>query len=158
MDYRKSTIEIRELFDLIANEKEVSKESFGKALKLLCLFCPHIAEELYEKLGNKEFISTSEWPKADLSKIKKKGEGIDLNEKVLKQIKDVLERVKEKGVEAKTVFLYVVPFEVGKYDVARLKKETGKEIIIHSVKDADKYDPENKSKKSIPGMPGIYLE
>lgn len=158
LDYRKSTIEIRELFDLIATQKEVSKESFGNALKLLSLFCPHIAEELYEKLGNKEFISVSEWPKADLSKIKKKGEGIDLNEKVSKQIKDVLERMKEKGVEAKTVFLYVVPFEVEKYNLAKLKKETGKEIIIHSVKDADKYDPENKSKKAIPGMPGIYLE
>jgi hypothetical protein len=31
-------------------------------------------------------------------------------------------------------------------------------LEIFSVKDDKKYDPENKSKKSIPGIPGIYLE
>jgi hypothetical protein len=30
--------------------------------------------------------------------------------------------------------------------------------VIYSVKDASKYDPENKSKKAIPGMPAIFLE
>jgi hypothetical protein len=41
-----------------------------------------------------------EWPKVDLSKIKNKGEVTDLNGKVSKQIKDILEKVKEKGVES----------------------------------------------------------
>ena len=58
LDYRKSTIELRQLFDIIAEQKEISKESFEKALKLLSPFCPHITEELWEKLGHKDFISS----------------------------------------------------------------------------------------------------
>jgi len=157
-EYRKATIELRELFDLITEQKEASKEDLENSLKLLNPFCPHITEELYEKLGNKNFISKSSWPKVDLSKIKKKGEGIDLNEKVINQIKEILEKIKEKGVETKKVFLYVIPFELEKYDLEKIKKETKKEIEIYSVKDPNKYDPENKSKKAIPGVPGIYLE
>ena len=31
-------------------------------------------------------------------------------------------------------------------------------LSIFSVKDETKYDPENKSKKAVPGMPGLYFE
>jgi len=30
---------------------------------MLSPFAPHIAEEMWEKLGNKELVSKSEWPK-----------------------------------------------------------------------------------------------
>lgn len=157
-DYRKATIELRELFDLIFEQKEIDKEDLKKSLQLLAPFCPHLCEELWEKLGGDGFISNSSWPKADLSKIVKKGEGQDVNEKVSKQIKDILEKLRQKGKEGKKVFVYVVPFEVEKYDLERLEKELGVEIKIYSVKDENKYDPENKSKKAIPGVPGIYVE
>ena len=161
-EYRKATIELRELFDLIAEQKEASKDSLEKSLKLISPFCPHITEELWEKLGNnkngKNFISLSEWPKADLSKIKKKNELGDLNEKVSVQVKEVLSKLKEHGMNYKKVFLYVVPFELGKYNLEKLKKLTGVEVKIYSVTDEKKHDPENKSKKAIPGRPGIYVE
>ena len=32
------------------------------------------------------------------------------------------------------------------------------EVKVYSVKDEQKYDPENKAKKARPGMPGIYIE
>ncbi|KKQ74648.1 MAG: Leucine-tRNA ligase [Berkelbacteria bacterium GW2011_GWB1_38_5] len=49
-----------------AIEKEnISKESFSTFLKLLFPACPHIAEELWEKLGFDEKIKNQEWPKAD---------------------------------------------------------------------------------------------
>jgi leucyl-tRNA synthetase len=47
-EYRKATIELRELFDLIAEQKEASKEDLEKSLQLLNPFCPHITEELWE--------------------------------------------------------------------------------------------------------------
>jgi leucyl-tRNA synthetase len=66
LKYNLAVIKIRELFDSL--EEEVSKDTLEKFLKLLSPFCPHITEELWEKLGNKEFISLAEWPKYDESK------------------------------------------------------------------------------------------
>jgi len=43
-------------------------------LKLLHPFCPHITEELWEKIGGKGFISVAKWPVADEKKINEKFE------------------------------------------------------------------------------------
>ena len=51
-----------------------------------------------------------------------------------------------------------MPFELTKLNKSKIGKEIGKELEIFSVKDEKKHDPENKSKKAIPGIPGIYFE
>jgi leucyl-tRNA synthetase len=152
IDYRKSTIELRELFDLISQQKEISKETFEKALKLLSPFCPHITEELWEKLGNKDFISTAEWPKYEELKEKKVQE--DLNEKIIEQLNLVIEKYPEK----KKVYLYVMPFEISRLDKKTIEKSVGKIVELFAVNNSKKHDPENKAKKSLPGKPSFYLE
>ena len=37
-------------------------------IKLLCPFAPHLCEEIWETLGNEDFLSLSEWPKYDENK------------------------------------------------------------------------------------------
>lgn len=150
-NYRKATIEIRELFDLI--EKGCSKKSFGVFLKLLNPICPHITEELWEKIGGKGFISNSSWPEFDSKKLKVKKKEVDLNSKVVDLIKGHLE-----GKKVSKIYLYVVPFEVEKLKAETLKKEFGAEVFVYSVKDEKKYDPQGKSKKARPGMPGFWFE
>jgi leucyl-tRNA synthetase len=152
LDYRKSTIELRELFDLISRQTEVSKETFEKSIKLLAPFCPHIAEELWEKLGNKEFISTTEWPKAE--EIQENAKQEDLNEKIIAQLKPLVEKYSDK----KNIYLYVMPFEVKQIDAEKISKAVGKMIDVWPVNEPGKYDPEGKAKKAIPGKPAIYLE
>ncbi len=152
LDYRKSTIEIRELFDAISKESEISKETLEGSLKLLAPFCPHIAEELWEKLGHKEFISLAEWPKYEEIKEKKSQE--DLNEKIILELKQLLEKFPDK----KKAYIYVLPFELAKMNKNQISKELGKDIEVFAVNDPKKFDPENKSKKALPGKPGIYLE
>ena len=156
--YRKSIIELRELFDLIYNENENSKDVLEKFLKLLNPICPHITEELWEKLGNKEFISISNWPKVEESKIKVKEQKIDLNVKYASYVKDIVGRVESKGTKIKKIYLYVVPVEIDKINAKKIEKELGREVKIYSVRDAKKYDPENKSKRAKFGLPGVYLE
>ena len=51
-------------------EKEILKEDFEALLKLLAPMTPHIAEELWQKLGHKESIFKAEWPKYNLRLIK----------------------------------------------------------------------------------------
>ncbi|MDA3836528.1 MAG: leucine--tRNA ligase [Nanoarchaeota archaeon] len=149
--YRKATIELRALFDLM--EKGCSKDTYEKFLKLLNPICPHITEEFWEKLGNDGLISKSLWPKFDSIKLKVAKKEIDVNEKVIGMLKPNLEKV-----ECSKIYLYVIPMELEKYDVARLVLELGKEVIVYSVRNGDKYDPKNKAKKSRPGMPSFYLE
>lgn len=152
IDYRKSTIEIRELFDVISKEKEISKESFEKAIKLIAPFCPHIAEEIWEKLGNKGFISSAEWPKYE--EIKKSAKQEDLNEKIASQLKPIVEKYADK----KNIYLYVMPFEIKQVDSDKIGEAIGKTVKIFAVNDSDKYDPENKAKKALPGKPSIFVE
>jgi leucyl-tRNA synthetase len=49
--------------------KSFSTETARCILKLLAPFAPHIAEELWKKLGSKESINAAEWPTFDPSKL-----------------------------------------------------------------------------------------
>lgn len=160
LDYRKSTIELRELFDLISSEKEVSKETLQSAFKLLAPFCPHIAEEMWEKIGGKGFVSLAEWPKVDESKIDNKFEKVESNvEKGVSDILNVLKIVKEKnGIGAESVYIYAIPNELKNYSEEVLSKKVGKKVKVFAVNDKNKYDPESKSGKAKPGKPGIFVE
>lgn len=157
-DYRKASIELRELFELIFKQKEISKSSLENSLKLIAPICPHLAEELWSKFDNKDFISISSWPKFDESKLKIKKQEVDLNEKYIDYIKEIIFRMESNGNKIKKAYIYVVPFEMVKLNKIKIAKGIGKDLEIFSLKDDKKYDPENKSKKSIPGIPGVYLE
>ncbi|MBI2106482.1 leucine--tRNA ligase [Candidatus Woesearchaeota archaeon] len=65
--YNLAIIELRNLFENL--EDEISKKDLEAFLILLHPFCPHITEELWEKIKNKPFISLQKWPKADKSKL-----------------------------------------------------------------------------------------
>ena len=155
--YNLAVIKVRELFNSLP--EETSKDVLEKSLKLLHPFCPHITEELWEKLGNKDFISLSEWPKTEEKKINeffdKQDEAL---EKLIHDILSILKIVESKGEKKEKVFVYVIPGEEDFYDINELNRRIKKEVKIFSVKDPDKYDPSNISKKARPGKPGIYLE
>jgi leucyl-tRNA synthetase len=151
-EYRDALIKLREFLDLLSKQESVSKQTLEKSLKLLSPFCPHIAEELWEKFGHKDFISLAEWPRYEEIKEVKKKE--DLNKNIIEQLKPILEKFPDKN----NIYLYVLPFEVGKIDAKKIAKEVGKMVDVWPVNEPEKYDPENKSKKALPGKPGIYLE
>ncbi|MCK4650281.1 class I tRNA ligase family protein, partial [Candidatus Pacearchaeota archaeon] len=175
-DYRKATIELRELFDLMENG--CSKGTAEKFLKLLSPICPHISEELWSKLhksevGSREsgvggqktgvrcqvsaegsvgFISTAEWPEFDERKILKKGKGGDLNGKIIERILKIVKS------ETKKVYVYVMPFELESIDAEKISEEVAREVEVFAVSDLGKIDPKGMAKKAKPGMPAIYLE
>ncbi len=51
------------------NLPTVLREDFSILLRMLAPFAPHVADELWLALGNKESIHLSEWPKFDPNKI-----------------------------------------------------------------------------------------
>jgi leucyl-tRNA synthetase len=60
-----------EFFNYISERKnEFGKIEIERVLKLLSPFAPHLCEELWNVIGNKESILLEKWPEADLSLIK----------------------------------------------------------------------------------------
>jgi len=154
--YNLAIIKLRKLFENF--EKEESREVLEGFLKMFSLFCPHLAEELWHKLGNKTFISVADWPKVDESKIKPEFEE---EEKILEQLKEdirnVLKIIREK--RAKRIYIYAIPKEVEMFssNIEKLKKEFNCEVVVVPNNRAT-YDPQNKASKAKPGKPALYVE
>ncbi|MCK5624480.1 leucine--tRNA ligase [Candidatus Pacearchaeota archaeon] len=151
--YNLAVIKLRELFESLP--EKTSKEVLENSLKLLNPFCPHITEELWEKLGNKNFLSLEKWSKANKKKINEFFEKQDLAiSKLISDINQIFKLVKNK----EKIYVYVLPNEKELYDEALINKISGRKISIFAVNDKTKYDPSNMSKKTKPGRPAIYLE
>ncbi|PIO07873.1 leucine--tRNA ligase [Candidatus Pacearchaeota archaeon CG10_big_fil_rev_8_21_14_0_10_34_12] len=159
MEYNFAVIKLRELF--VSLPENTGKAVLEKFLKLFAPFCPHISEELWEKLGHKSFISLESWPVADEKKINEK---FDREEKIVSGVVDdvnnIVKIINDKGGTAERLYLYVIPNELEMFrdNSKEISGRTGLNLEIYSVSDKNKHDPQGKSKKSKPGKPGIYLE
>ncbi|MDR1195644.1 MAG: leucine--tRNA ligase [Endomicrobium sp.] len=47
------------------NDGGISLEAYKTAVLLMAPFTPHLCEEVWEKLGNKDFVSSHKWPEFD---------------------------------------------------------------------------------------------
>jgi len=154
-----SLIKIRELFGYFA-EKGIDRKNAEKFLKMLHVYCPFVTEEIWHNLGNKGFISLSDWPQADESKINEKFEQEEKNvEKTVADILNILKIVKEKEKkEGEKIYIYAIPNELSVYDSEVLTRRIGKPVKVFAVNDKKKYDPSGKAGKAKPGKPGIFIE
>jgi len=159
-NYNLAVIKLRSLFNSFS-EEHISKKDAESFLKLLSVFCPHIAEELWEKIENSGFVSLAKWPIYDKRKINEKLEKQeDMVIKTAEDINNILRIVKAKEKKIKKAVVYVLPNEKKVFvdGVEMIKKKTGIKVEIFAVNDKNKYDPRNKSRNVKPGRPGIYLE
>jgi leucyl-tRNA synthetase len=58
-----------EFVNFIYKQDTVARSSLASFVLLLAPYAPHMAEELWEKLGNTESISTADWPTYDEAKL-----------------------------------------------------------------------------------------
>jgi len=91
------------------SEKGSDKEVLGYAVKELLLlispFTPHIAEELWEVIGEKGFIAEKNWPARNAERIDNEAEAaVELAESTKKDIVRVIELAKVKPTEI-TLFI-----------------------------------------------------
>ncbi|MCX8194078.1 MAG: leucine--tRNA ligase [Candidatus Pacearchaeota archaeon] len=151
--YNFAIIKLRELFESFGEEE--SKETLKAFLKMFSLFCPHICEELWHKLGNKSFISLEPWPKADEKKINPLFEQQEKATEQLKQdINQILRIIKRKP---KAIYIYTIPKELEIYDQKELEKVFSCKVQIMANNKAT-YDPQKKASKAKPGKPALYIE
>ncbi len=155
--YNFAIINLRSLLNSF--EDEISKKDLESFIKILHPFCPHITEELWEKMGNKNFVSLQSWPSYDSKKIDKKLELAEKAvEKTVSDVMKILKIIKSKGGKGNKVYLYVIPSELNIYDSKELSNRVGKKVQVFASNDSKKIDPEGKAKKARPGKPGIYVE
>ena len=69
MKYNLALIKIMDTVNYLFKQEEVNKKALEGLLLLLAPFTPHLCEEIWEKLGNKGFISGASWPTYDEKKI-----------------------------------------------------------------------------------------
>ncbi len=137
---------------------KTAKKIINEWVKMVSLFMPHVCEELWSKLGNKGFVSTSEWPKVDKKKIDKKAEQAE--EAIKKAVDDIRHVQKLVKGKPKKCYIYVIPPELKIYKESEtfFTKELQLKTQVFALNDTKKYDPQNKSKKAKPGRPAIFLE
>lgn len=154
--YNLAIIKLRELFESLGEEE--SKETLEGFLKMFSLFCPHICEELWHKLGNKTLISKESWPKADEKKIKPE---FEQQAKVLEQLGgDIKHIIKIVNKKPKKIYIYAVPGELGIYQVLKkdFERQFSCKIEVYANNDKNRYDPTEKAQKAKPGKPALYIE
>ncbi|MFH1451946.1 MAG: leucine--tRNA ligase [archaeon] len=133
--------------------KKIINDFVKKWIRVMAPFCPHISEELWEKIEEKGFVSEAIWP--EFKEIEKEEKSVNLNSKIVNDINLILEKT---GALPKKVYVYVMPFELGLVDEKLISSDLKVDVKIFSVDDSKKYDPAGKAKKAKPGKAGIYFE
>jgi len=126
--YNLAVIKIRSLFESLENE--ISKKDLESLIKILSPFCPHITEELWEKIGNKSLVSLEEWPKYDFKKINLKLDTYD--ELIQSTIRDIHNISKLVKISPTRIIISVA--EPWKYNlIKKIKKEIEKTRDISKI-------------------------
>jgi leucyl-tRNA synthetase len=135
--YNLAIIKIRSLFESFNDEE--SKETLENFLKLLHPFCPHITEELNEKLGNKELLTSSSWPSFDESKINEELEIMDKScEDLRRDIIKIKEYLKIQNInEIKLIISPKWKFELYSLLKKLFEKTRDQKLIISEVMKTD---------------------
>ncbi len=118
---------------------------------------PHLAEEIWHRMGKEGFVSLQRWPEE--RRVDKKL--LQLGDNFKKLLEDIRHVIKLAGKKEK-LFLYFATEDEMKFleeNVSFLKKEFGfKEVNAWLATDESRYDPQNKAAKAKFGKPGIYVE
>ncbi len=125
--------------------------------KLLAPITPHICEEIWEAIGKKDFISSSEWPKSDPKKIDPKAEySEDFVERTVADIREVLGLVKIE--KPKQISLFVA--DDWKYSLfTHVRKQLEKTHNTGEVlKEVMKGVEMKKHGKDVPGLVGSLVK
>ncbi len=139
-------------------DKKTMKETLSAIIRMIAPLAPHIAEEMWKKLGGKGFVAVAAWPEADDAKVDKNA--LELEEIVMRCVEDLKHVIKIVGKKDKAYIYVASPKEFVCFNEAKdfLRKRFGlKELNVFKASEAT-YDPEGKAKKAKYGKPGIYLE
>jgi leucyl-tRNA synthetase len=104
--FNMAIIPLMEMANYLYTKEETNKTVLERLVKLMSVFTPHICEEMWSKLGNKDFVSLAKWPSYDKSKIDEAAEAEEeLISKIVADINNVLKLVKVDRPSKITLFV-----------------------------------------------------
>jgi len=135
--YNIAIIRIRELFESFKDQE--SKETLECFLILLNPFCPHLTEELWDKLGNKQFISNTNWPKVNHSKI---NEDFEIIDRMIKTLSVDIQNIQKLANKKQLTNIRLFIANKWKYELytllkTKLKQTRNPKEIISSIMQSD---------------------
>jgi len=139
--------------------KKILRQAVTEIVKMLSPLTPHVCEEMWQKLGDKNFVAIAEWPKYYEKLIDKNA--IQSENSIRKTIEDLRNVLKLTGKKKKLYLYFVADKELVNFKGIEqlVKKIFGfSKVEMFLISDKKKYDPQNKSAKAKFGKPGIYLE
>ena len=118
------------------------KSALGTWVKLLSPFAPHICEELWSKLGHKDFVSLAPWPVYDETKVNIQAEETEnLTKNVMDDTANILKATK---MQPKRIYYYAAaPWKWQVYLVA-LKKSVDGNVVVGALMKELMSNPELK--------------
>jgi leucyl-tRNA synthetase len=146
MDEFKLSLAIGKMMELVNvinsyKEEGIHKQTYDEVVEKLVLlltpFTPHIAEELWARLGNKDFISKAAWPEYDENKIDKKAESTEeLISQTIADINKVLKLIgKEKPSKVKLIISAEWKYKFFKMLKEEIKKTRDVRAIMSTILD-----------------------
>lgn len=60
---------LNKMEEVLSSSKNISRKDFEIFLKIICPFAPHMAEEIWQILGNKKLLVLEKWPKFNSKKL-----------------------------------------------------------------------------------------
>ena len=69
MNFNTAISSLMEFTNVLTKEEKISKAGYAVLVKLLSVFAPHIAEELWSEIGNTKSIAYEAWPQYDESQL-----------------------------------------------------------------------------------------
>ncbi len=122
-ELNKAVVVLMGFADYLEKQENAPTKILENYTLLLAPFIPHIAEELWEKLGNKQFACTQKWPKFKVKKIKPEFEYEE--EFIAKIIEDVNEVLKLIKMEKPNKITIIIADKWKTEFYQQLKKEMG---------------------------------
>lgn len=154
-EFNKAIVSFMELINYLYSREKIPKQALDCLLLMISPIMPHLAEELWSKIGNSGLIALESWPHYNANKIKKEFD--EQEERFEKTVGDILNIMKIVG-SAKKVYLYTIPPEVGNYDSKEIERRIGVPVRVYAVNDPKRHDPQNKASKAKPGRPALFVE
>ena len=158
-EFNKGMVAFVEFVNFLADKEQVPRHVLETIALMISPVMPHLAEELWNRLGRANLVVQEGWPKVREDAIHDELEIAEKQvEKTVSDIVNVIGLIKDKKGEVEKVYLYVLPKEVVHYNGTILSKRIGKKVAVFAVNDTNIYDPQGRSKKVKPGRPSIYVE
>jgi len=106
---------------------EALKEAFNIWTRLMAPFAPHLCEEIWEKIGEKQFVSIASWPKYEQSRVNAEAEESEnLIKNVLEDTQNILNATRI--TPKKICYYHAAPWKWKIY--ARVLEASAQETVV----------------------------